>query len=218
MISARYPPRLSVPSPCLLAVSFRRSVFRVSPFFVSGGGAWGGAGAGLVGKSGRWSSGGRRLLGRSVRVCSLVSRGRSVCSIVSVSGAVSDIWQVVSGRPWLLAWAIVLVPSRAFLSAIVRSLPACSSRCCRPVSRPVCLVGGAVRRRVGCLLARFVAAVGRTMSCLSRPVLLLVCSLRGAGKRGYRASRLACLVEGTASMCSVPLPVPVAVRLLALCV
>lgn len=70
MLSTRLSPRPSVRFPvsslCLLAVPFRRSVFRVSPFFVSWGGASGGTGVELVGKSGR------RSVAWSVRVCSLV--------------------------------------------------------------------------------------------------------------------------------------------------
>lgn len=72
--------------------------------------------------------GGRRSVAWSVRVCSLVSRGRSICSIVSVSGAVSDVGRAVSGRPGCLprvrlcSIACVLVRSCAFS-------PRSSSRC-----------------------------------------------------------------------------------------
>lgn len=213
MFSVRLPFRLSSsgrPVSLLACRSAPRSVFRVSPFLVSESGVLGGTGVEPVGGSGRGSWGGR-LLAWSVRVCSLaVVVGLSV-PLYQFPGAISDVGRAVSGRPRLLALVIVLVSSCAFLSALVhliraspRLLVSCCGEVVGPFPRPVCLVGGGGAAAGDCLLVRFIAAIGRTMSFISsrsasrlfaaRSVEAVMsgvpsCLLGGGGRRRCVASR-----------------------------
>lgn len=113
--------------------------------------------------SGRGSWGGR-LFAWSVRVCSLVSRGRSICSIVSVSGEISDVGRAVSGRHRLLA-------SCSFPSHPVRSCPLLFISCS---SLPAC---SSCWRRVG--VSRFGAQCGRLIACPVAFVPVKRCGGRG---------------------------------------
>lgn len=227
MLSARLPSRSALSSRLPACLPFRSSFrfvvlpFRVSPFFVSGGGAWGDAGVELLVGSGRGSWGGR-LFAWSVRVCSLVSRGRSICSIVSVSGAISDVVRAVSGRPILIvscsfSSCLVRFPSALVRFSLVARLAAAVRRAARFSSRASRQWGGAAAWR---LLARPCSlgyGAGDVVYLVPSP--LLVCSARGAGRRGCLASRLACLESVPVSMCGVLLlrlpcgwlPVPMSV-------
>lgn len=156
MFSARFPSRLARPVSllaCRSASSFR-SVFRVSPFFVSGGGAWGGAGVG-------WS-------------VSLVG-GRIGCLLGRCGAVLSR-----RGRYVYLFHCISFRGGFRCLDGCFRALMA------------ACLAFDYVRLRA------FPSALVHLV-----PFSLLACSLRGAGRLWRRASRLACLVAGTASMCVV---------------
>lgn len=143
------------------------------------------------------------MLAWSVRVCSLaVVVGLSV-PLYQFPGAISDVGRAVSGRSWLLAWVIVIVLSRAFLSALVHLVFASHrlfASCCGEVVglflRPVCLVGEAVRRRVWLLACPCsCGAAVRAMSSVSfRSASRLLATM--SGEAGRRASRLACLLGG----------------------
>lgn len=208
MLSARLPSRLTRSAPLLAcrSVSSFRSVFRVSPFFVSGGGAKGETGVEPVGKSGRGSSGVGCLLGR----------GRSVCSIVSVSGEISDVGRAISGHPLLLAscsFPSHPVRSCPLLFISCSSLPACSSRCGGPFLVPcvssVGWCGGWLSLACPC---PFGLAV-RAMSCLFRPVPASRLFATGSGE-AMMSGVSPCLLDLTTGGVDVrrPVPVPVAVR------
>lgn len=100
---------------------------------------------------------------------------------------------------------LLRVRSCSFSSALVRSLPAWRL-VRRPVSRPVCLVGAAVRRRAGCLLAHARMDAVRAMSFLSSR---LASRLFGTGSG--EVWRPACLLGvGVGVDVECPVPVPVA--------
>lgn len=218
MFSARSPSRLSVPSLCLPFRFSFRSAFSCLPVLRVGWRGVGrcrrGAGRG-VGSSGGW------LLGR----CGsrfLVSRGRSVCSIVSVSGAVSDVGRAVSGRSRLLAscsFSSHPVRFRPFLFISPRAssrLPVSLWRVgCRPVSRTACLVGRAVRRRsVACLPVTVVAGGAGDAVYLVPISSRYRFSLVRYGERGGGDVWRPVLLAWSRCRCHVRRPaVPVAVRL-----
>lgn len=143
-------------------------------------------------------------------------RGRSICSIVSVSGAVSDVGRAVSGRPRLLAWAIVFVQSCAFPFTLVRSLPAW---------RLVAAVRLATRSPVPCVSSGRRCGGGRLSACLysvaACDVVHLVPSRFSSvryGERGGWVSGVSSCLLGVGVGVDVRRPVPVLVsRAIARC-
>lgn len=154
-------------------------------------------GVGSVGKSGRGSSIGC-LVGAG-----LFSRGRGrfICSIVSVSGSDFRCREGDFRALMAVCSVFVIVLSRAFLSALVHLVPCLSPLVvslwrvgCRPVSRPACLVVGAVRRRaVACLSVSLRLWGGRCCPISSRSCFSPV----RYGERGGGVSSIpSCLLGG----------------------
>lgn len=214
VLSARLPSR---PSSCrpvsLLACRFApRSVFRVSPFFVSGGGALGGTDVKLIGKSSRGSSV-WRLLTWSVRVYSLVVVVSLIFSIVSVSE--SD-FRCREGGFRASSAACLGNRSRFILCVSVRScsfLPACRLVAAvrlsvRFSSRSSRRGGGAAAGVVACLPVSLRLLGGRCCPISSRLASRLFAT--GSGE-AWALSVLSCLLGvGDGADVRRPVPVPVA--------
>ena len=152
MFSARYPPRLAVPSPCLFAVPF------LVPFrlFVSPRSSCRVAGRGAR-RARSWLRGRVGVAGRAVGclvgagLFSRVSWSIYLFHCISFRGG----FRCRDGgfRASLTACLVLAcVRFRPLLFISLRLLVSLRLVGCRPVSRPVCLVGGAVRQRtVACL-------------------------------------------------------------------
>lgn len=157
----------------------------------------------LVGKSGRVVSRAVGCLLGSVRVCSLVV---VVCLSVPLYQFPVR-FPMSGGRFQGIHGCLPRVRFRPILCVSVRScssrpvpLTACSSRCGGPFPVP-CVSSG--RRCGGGRLSACLYSVAACDVVRLVPFLLIVCSLRGAGRRGCRVSRLACLDVGADVMCGV---------------